>query len=89
MAQIGRAGGIRTHNLRIWNPTLYRWSYCPTAVYNPRHSGRAGGEKPLFAFAMNSMLTAELTEFFEFKFVGRLLFILGGRIILTFALGAI
>ena len=35
------------------------------------------------------VLTAEFAEFFEFKLVCRLLLILGGRIILTFALGAI
>jgi hypothetical protein len=45
--------------------------------------------KNLFAFAMNSMLATEFTEFFEFQLVGRLLLILGGRIIFTFALGAI
>src|SRR5262249_11343625 len=25
----GRAAGIRTLNLLIWNQSLYRWSYCP------------------------------------------------------------
>jgi hypothetical protein len=45
--------------------------------------------KTLFAFAMNSVLTAELAEFFEFELVRSLLFIFGGRIIFSFALGAI
>jgi hypothetical protein len=45
--------------------------------------------KTLFAFAMNSVLTAELAEFFEFELVRSLLFIFGGRIIFSFELGAI
>jgi len=38
---------------------------------------------------MSRVLAAELTEFFKLELVGRLLFILGGRIILALALGAI
>ena len=38
---------------------------------------------------MHSMLTTKLTEFLELKFIRRLLFIFGGRIIFSFALGAI
>jgi hypothetical protein len=38
---------------------------------------------------MSRVLAAELTELFEFELVGRLLFVLGRRVILTFALSAI
>ena len=40
-------------------------------------------------FFMKGVLTAELAEFFEFQLVRRLLLVLGGGIILTFALSAI
>ena len=38
---------------------------------------------------MRSVLAAELAEFLELELVGGLLLILGGRVVLTFALGAI
>jgi hypothetical protein len=38
---------------------------------------------------MDGMLAAEFAEFFEFQLIRRLLLILGGGIILTFALSAI
>ncbi len=38
---------------------------------------------------MNGMFSTEFAEFLELKLVGRLLLILGGGIILTFALSAI
>jgi hypothetical protein len=40
-------------------------------------------------FFMKGVLATEFAEFFEFQLIGRLLLILGGGIILTFALSAI
>ena len=38
----GRAGGIRTPSLLIWNQPLYRWSYCPS---RQEGSGAGPGEQ--------------------------------------------
>ena len=43
----------------------------------------------LFAFFMRRMFTAKFAILFEFELIRSLLFILGGRVILTFALGTI
>jgi hypothetical protein len=45
--------------------------------------------KKLFAFAMNGMLAAELAELLELELIGGFLLVLGGRVILPFAIRAI
>jgi integrase len=39
----GRAGGIRTPDLLIWNQPLYRWSYCPLCSQAHRSLADRGG----------------------------------------------
>src|SRR6056297_227193 len=44
----GRAGGTRTHNLRLWRPLLCQLSYCPSVfAYREKRARSLSDSAPL------------------------------------------
>ena len=81
--KVGRPGGTRTPNTRIWSPVLYQFELLACMKNLSPFSHPC-----LLGFLVRRMLTTEPAILVELQLVGSILLIFSGRIIPLLALGA-